>query len=128
MKLESKLKSFHQEGGFTLIEMLIVVAIVGILVAIAVPALNTAKADAQEAKQDAVLSAVSLAKTRFELKATTAEITAFDALDQQEDELLIIGPYMRVNGVQPVYADLLEGTGKGSLAINAIGTEPQFFD
>ena len=48
--LKAKLK---KQGGFTLIEMLIVVAIIAILIAIAVPMVNKALEKAREATDDA---------------------------------------------------------------------------
>lgn len=53
-KLRNKLKD---HGGFTLIEMLIVVAIIAILVAIAVPMVNRALESAREATDEANMRA-----------------------------------------------------------------------
>ena len=50
--------------GFTLIEILIVVGIIGILVALAVPALSTAMSDARQAKVSAYVSQINTALNR----------------------------------------------------------------
>ena len=58
--------------GFTLIEMLIVVGIIGILVALAVPALSTAMSDARQAKVSAYISQLNTALNRYVIAQETA--------------------------------------------------------
>lgn len=69
--------------GFTLIEMLIVVGIIGILVALAVPALSTAMTDARKAKVSAYISQINTALNRYvidqEVKNQKNEIESLEA-------------------------------------------------
>ena len=124
-KLENKVNMLKHEGGFTLIEMLIVVAIIGIIVAIAIPALGTAKSDAQAAKVNAVTTAVETAKARYAI--------ANDVASNSSTTVSIghLTPYLLINGV-PVgtTAVLTDGTGKTSVTLGtyqgATGTATPF--
>lgn len=116
------IKKIRSSKAFTLIEMLIVVAIIGILVGVGVPALRDARADAQARKQETVLANVATAKARFELDSGLAAITAFNA-DDNDGQFDSVRPYLLVNGA-PVatLAALTAGTGYTSVTIGDLAT------
>lgn len=115
------MKSFTKsaKGAFTLIEMLIVVAIIGILVGLGVPALRDAKAQARQAKIDSAVCQVATAKDRYALD--NAAVVAGSTVTFAN-----IAPYITVKG-QAVSAitDLLPAD-YGTITVNPSGTAPSF--
>jgi len=118
-KLENKIGLLKQEGGFTLIEMLIVVAIIGILVAIAIPALSTSKEDAQAAKRATVVSQIETAKQRYALKDAADDPN----LSTNTVALADLSKYILINGVPATSTTLVQGTGR-TFAQLGLGTYP----
>ena len=96
--------------GFTLVEMLIVVTIIGIIIGIGVPALRDAKSRAVSAKQDAILATVATAKTRYALDSTDSG-AAFNATAAAVDRFNFLAPYILVKGVAVTSIPVLLGTG-----------------
>jgi prepilin-type N-terminal cleavage/methylation domain-containing protein len=106
------MKMFRKDEGFTLVELMVVVLIIGILVAIAVPIFNAAKASAQKkscfANQRTIEGAVQ------SYQAATGTMPA--AATVSGTHVLISGGYIK----NPPYCPLV-GTG-GQYALDASGT------
>lgn len=116
------IKKIRSSKAFTLIEMLIVVAIIGILVGVGVPALRDARADAQARKGESVLANVATAKARFELDNGLGAIATFNSADN-DARFTSIKPFILVNGAPvPSLAVLANGTGFTSVTIGSLAT------
>jgi prepilin-type N-terminal cleavage/methylation domain-containing protein len=108
MKLQKKTLKFSKTGGFTLVEMLIVVAILSIVVAIAVPALNTAKRDAQQQRRETIRASLSTAVTRTMLEENFNRYGQRFTFDD-------IKKYVMVNGRQPANLTELAQSAGGTI-------------
>ena len=105
--------------GFTLIEMLIVVGIIGILVALAVPALSTAMSDARQAKVSAYISQINTALNVIDQEVKNQK-TAITSLETNWDS---IKQYLVINGTtNHTYADLKAAVCNGGNAQIGGGT------
>ena len=89
IKMRKMLKKGEDQKGFTLVELIIVMAILAILAAIAVPrfgaTLSKAKTQADEANQAMISKAVELAYVNGDLDLGTATKTAPKTIDLQTD-------------------------------------------
>lgn len=96
--------------GFTLVEILIVVAIIAILIGIGVPKLLDAKANAHATKRSSVVSAVSLAKERYVLKNT--DLSPY-LTGTNDDRFTLVKDYIDLHNISPAdLTELISGTGR----------------
>jgi prepilin-type N-terminal cleavage/methylation domain-containing protein len=109
--------------GFTIVELIVVVTVIGLLAAIAVGAYNKVVNDAKVAKSQALINTLSTAKSLFvaDPKTTPTDIQTFNG--GPDSNFTMIAPYIRINGQQPQSeADLLSLSGLPSSVTITLGT------
>jgi prepilin-type N-terminal cleavage/methylation domain-containing protein len=120
--MKRKLKT-RANNGFTIVELIVVVTVIGLLATIAVSAYNKVVHDAKVTKSLALVNTLATAKALFvaDPNTTPALISTFNG--GPDGNFAMIAPYIRVNGVQPtVEADLLAKSGMPSSIKVTLGT------
>ncbi|MGE3724460.1 MAG: type II secretion system protein [Candidatus Sericytochromatia bacterium] len=121
MLREWKLKLRTQQRGFTLIELMVVIVIIGILVAIALPQFNAAQSRAKDASTKANMSAF---RTMVEIYSALyggiypADVTALSAEPEMRNSQLfkeLQNPYTGLQGKGNAFDDESQPKTKGLL-------------
>jgi prepilin-type N-terminal cleavage/methylation domain-containing protein len=99
--MKSNLKA-RAKKGFTIVELIVVITVIGFLAAIAVGAYNKVVNDAKNTKSLALVNTLSTAKSLFVADPATTEddVKAFNT-DGEADKFGVIAKYIRVNGATP---------------------------
>jgi prepilin-type N-terminal cleavage/methylation domain-containing protein len=99
--------------GFTTVELIVVVTVIGILATIAVGAYNKVVNDAKTAKSLALVNTLSTAKSLFVADPATTETNTQSFNSSTGDtQFALIAQYIRVNGAIPTNeANLLQLSG-----------------
>jgi len=109
--------------GFTVIELVVVVTVIGLLAVMAVGAYNRVVNDAKTTKSVALVNTLSTAKSLFvgDPRTTAADITKFNG--GPDAQFALIAPYIRINGATPTSeADLLAKSNFPANVVIGLGT------
>jgi len=113
-----------------LIELLIVVAIIGILVGIGVPALRNSRQNAVDSKADTITAQLATAKTRYILDLGETAWNTVAGAGTVADHLSALSPYILVNGVAvdsvATLCNGLPSAAQTALVIGDANTAPNF--
>ena len=110
--LQNMVKKIKREEGFTLVELLIVVAIIAILAAIAIPQFSKYRMRSYKSEIDSDTKNAYTAAQAYLTDNVSAEITTIDQL--------IAGGYQRSQGVTFVNADMTVGIGNIELSSTSL--------
>ena len=113
----------RRNQGFTIVELVVVITVIGLLAVIAVGAYNKVVNDAKIAKSAALINTLATAKSLFvaDPKTTPAMITQYNGAP--DTNFALIAPYIRINGTQPTdEAALLSLSGMPASVQITLGT------
>lgn len=98
-------------SGFTLVELMIVVAIIAVVSALAVPKLNSARIPAQESAAIAALRSITSAQ---------AQVQASNAIDSDADGAGEYGSFGELTGVRPMRVSAAGAPAPGAAGIDEL--------
>jgi len=99
------MKLFRKEEGFTLVELMVVVLIIGILVAIAIPVFNAASASARKSACQANLRTLDGALEQWRAADVGNDVAALDAAAAEAALTNAADPYVKVWPACPTDGD-----------------------
>ena len=114
--------------GFTIVELIVVITVIGLLAALAVGAYNKVVNDAKTAKALALVNTLSTAKSLFVADPNTTENTGNQTIQgfngaSGDAQYGMISKYVRVNGTEPTtMAQLLQLSGLPPTVTVTLGT------
>jgi len=113
--MKDRIKTRRGEGGFTLVELLVVVAILGVLVAIVLANFTGLLSGSQATAGDAELNIV---QTAMDVKMANENLTSVTAINSATDDM--------TGGGFDLYPDYMRGdTTKGTYTLATDGTVTQ---